>query len=130
MISSKPLETVVPQKTPGTFLGFPRCTDISQIDADIAILGIPYGDPYGIEGVTNDQSNAPAAIRQASYRLTLGLDYWDFDLGGTLLDERPVRVVEITPSRDLNEITCITAGQLILNFIGLTARNLPGANDS
>ncbi len=39
-------------------------------------------------------------------------------------------IVEITPSRDLNEITCITAGQLILNFIGLTARNLPGANNS
>lgn len=39
-------------------------------------------------------------------------------------------IVEITPSRDLNEITCITAGQLILNFIGLTARSLPGANNS
>ena len=39
-------------------------------------------------------------------------------------------IVEITPSTDLNEITCITAGQLILNFIGLTARNLPGTNNS
>jgi len=87
-------KTKAPQANPGSFLGFPLCNDSSNFDADIAILGIPFGDPYGIEGVTNDQSNAPSAIRRASHNLTLGLDHWDFDLGGTLLDEHPVRVVD------------------------------------
>lgn len=31
-------------------------------------------------------------------------------------------IVEITPKRDLNGISSLTAGQLILNFIGTTAR--------
>jgi agmatinase len=31
-------------------------------------------------------------------------------------------VVEITPSSDINRITCITAGRLIVNFIGAAAR--------
>jgi len=81
-------KTSAPQSIAETFLGFPLCTDVSQFNADIAILGIPYGDPYGIAGVTNDQSRAPAAIRRASADLTLGIDHWDFDLGGTLLDQR------------------------------------------
>ena len=87
-------KTSAPQTIAETFLGFPLCTDMSQFNADIAILGIPYGDPYGMTGVTNDQTRAPAAIRRASADLTLGLDHWDFDLGGTLLDERDVRVVD------------------------------------
>lgn len=83
-----------PKSLPATFLGFPLCSDISEFDADIAILGMPYGDPYGMQGVSNDQSRAPAAIRLESHGLTMGLDHWDFDLGGTLLDNRPVRVVD------------------------------------
>ena len=31
-------------------------------------------------------------------------------------------IVEITPKRDINGISSLTAGQLILNFIGATAR--------
>jgi agmatinase len=31
-------------------------------------------------------------------------------------------VVEITPSTDVNQITCITAGRLIVNLIGATVR--------
>ena len=83
-----------PENDPATFLGFPLCTDLAELEADIAILGIPFGDPYDIEGVSNDQSRAPAAIRCESHGLTLGLDHWDFDLGGTLLDDRAVRVVD------------------------------------
>ena len=88
------MKTIAPKEKPMTFLGFPLCTDILNFDADIAILGIPFGDPYGAEGVTNDQTRAPAAIRKASHDLSLGLDHWDFDLGGTLLDESPIRVVD------------------------------------
>jgi agmatinase len=31
-------------------------------------------------------------------------------------------VVEITPSTDVNQITCITAGRLIVNLIGMAVR--------
>jgi agmatinase len=31
-------------------------------------------------------------------------------------------IVEITPKRDINEISSLTAGQLIVNFIGAAAR--------
>ena len=35
-----------------TFLNFPLCLDLDQLDADFAILGIPYGAPYGDEIIT------------------------------------------------------------------------------
>jgi hypothetical protein len=108
--SMRSVQILPPPGEPGTFLGFPLCLDSSQLEADIAILGIPYGDPYGVAQVCNDQSRAPAAIRRESHGLAgkgrfIGMD-----------------IMEITPGRDLNGITCITAGQLILNFIGVTAR--------
>ena len=31
-------------------------------------------------------------------------------------------VVEITPKHDVNQITCVTAGRLIVNLIGQAAR--------
>ena len=31
-------------------------------------------------------------------------------------------VVEITPRHDVNQITCITAGRLIVNLIGMAVR--------
>ena len=37
-----PGQTEAPDTTPGTLLGFPLCTDVTQLDANIAILGIPY----------------------------------------------------------------------------------------
>jgi agmatinase len=44
--------------------------------------------------VTNDQSNAPSAVRRESARLSSGLDHWDFDLGGPLFDGRDIRVAD------------------------------------
>ena len=77
-----------------SFLNFPLALDLDALDAHVAILGIPYGDPYSIDEVTNDQTNAPTAVRQASDRISTGPDQWDFDLGGTLLDGRDVKVVD------------------------------------
>ena len=71
--------TVEPRTSPHTFLRFPLCTEFDRLEADIAILGLPYGDPYGIDEVTNDQTNAPTAVRRQSLRLSYGLDRWDFD---------------------------------------------------
>jgi agmatinase len=88
------LKTIPPRFTSGTFLGFPLCTDIDSLEADVAILGIPYGDPYSMDEVTNDQTNAPSAIRRESARLSIGLDQWDFDLGGPLFNGQNIRVVD------------------------------------
>ncbi len=84
--------TVAPQSEVSTFMGFPLCMKIDTLEADLAVLGIPYGDPYHMDEVTNDQSNAPSAVRRESARLSSGLDHWDFDLGGPLFDGRDIRV--------------------------------------
>ena len=88
------LKTIPPRFASNTFLGFPLCTEIDSIEADVAILGIPYGDPYSMDEVTNDQTNAPSAIRLESARLSIGLDQWDFDLGGPLFSGQDIRVVD------------------------------------
>ncbi len=70
------------------FLHFPACSSLATLDADFAILGIPFCQPYGEEEPANDQHNAPAAIRRESERLSLGLDRWDFDINATRADFR------------------------------------------
>ena len=88
------LLTIPPRFAPNTFLGFPLCTELDNLKADVAILGIPYGDPYSMDEVTNDQTNAPSAVRSESVRLSNGLAHWDFDLGGPLFSGRDVSVVD------------------------------------
>ena len=68
--------TVEPRQPPQTFMNFELALDLEHLEADIAILGIPYGDPYNIDEVSNDQTNAPTAIRQASQRISGGLERW------------------------------------------------------
>jgi agmatinase len=58
------------------------------------VLGIPYGSPYSIDEVTNDQTLAPTAVRQASDRAVRSLERYDFDIGGPLLDNRDVKFVD------------------------------------
>jgi len=86
--------TVEPRKDRQSFMNFDIALDLEQLDAHIAILGLPYGDPYNMDEVTNDQTNAPTAIRRASSRVCDRLDRWDFDLGGPLLADKPIRVVD------------------------------------
>ena len=91
--------TAAPAAACTTFMNFPLHTDLETLDANVAILGIPYGAPYAMDQVANDQSRAPGAIRAQSGRIGDGLDRWDFDLGGPplggpLLDGREVRVVD------------------------------------
>jgi agmatinase len=88
------LKTIPPRPASGTFLSFPLCTEIDSMEADFAILGIPYGDPYSMDEVTNDSTNAPSAIRLESARLSIGLDQWDFDQGGPLFSGQNIRVVD------------------------------------
>ena len=58
--------TVPPHAPFVTFLDFPHVSDLDSLQADIAIMGLPYGDPYTAAEVTNDQTNAPTAVRRAS----------------------------------------------------------------
>ena len=83
-----------PQAGGRTFLDYPAARVGEHLDADVAILGIPLGAPYPFEDLPNDQANAPSAIRQASERLVVGPDHWDFDLGGTVLADSGLKVVD------------------------------------
>jgi agmatinase len=76
-----------------TFSGFPACTNVAGLKADIAIIGIPHGTPYRL-GVPSQSAPAPTAIRRATQRYSSMVDSYDFDLGGPLLDKRDIRVVD------------------------------------
>jgi agmatinase len=90
-----PESLVQPPRHPyQTFLNFPLVTDLDTLQADVAVLGLPYGAPYRMSEVTNDQSNAPTAVRVASERLSQALDRYDFDLGGPLFAGKDIRAVD------------------------------------
>jgi agmatinase len=82
------------RRTPGTFLDSEAVTTLQGLSADIAFLGVPYGQAYSYEDITNDQSNAPTAMRNASTRIVRSLERYDFDLGGALYDGQPIRAVD------------------------------------
>ena len=86
--------TQAPGTRPRTFLDFPLALDLDALDADIAILGIPFGMPYSPESMANDQSRAPDAIPAAADDTGYTRTHFDFDLGGPLLDDRSIRVVD------------------------------------
>ena len=86
--------TAAPKREFQSFHDFPIATGLDNLDADIAILGIPFGDPYSMGEASNDQSNAPTHIRRHCERALRGLDRYDFDIGGTLLDGRDIKVVD------------------------------------
>ena len=90
--------TQAPPTAPGSFLGFPVELDLDNLTADIAILGVPYGLPYVVDELANDQSNAPDAIRQnaqdGAWAEPRTRTHYDWDLGGPLLDNRSVNVVD------------------------------------
>jgi agmatinase len=75
-------------------MNFPLCLNTDMLEADFAILGVPYGAPYGDDDIPNDQAAAPAAVRRESTRLCMGIDHWDFDLDGPLFDGHDIRVVD------------------------------------
>jgi agmatinase len=69
------------------FLGFPTQTNLDEISATFAILGIPYGVPYGPSGLHSDAGNAPNKTRERSFRYGHQANNYDFDLDGTLFGE-------------------------------------------
>ena len=86
--------TVPPKKEFQSFHNFPIINDLDNFKADVAFLGIPFGDPYSMGEASNDQSNAPTHIRRYCERALRGLDRYDFDIGGTLLNGEDITVVD------------------------------------
>jgi agmatinase len=66
------------------FLGTAFATDPSSIQAEVAILGVPFGWPYPRPGATAGCAAAPAAVRARSARMARFRDHWDFDLDGPM----------------------------------------------
>ncbi len=87
------LIVAVPDHRP-TFVGAPRCDDLAALRADVAVLGVPYGVPYGMEGSTSRSSTAPAAIREASLHYGRYLSHYDYDAGGELFGGRSVTIAD------------------------------------
>jgi agmatinase len=86
--------TIRPRQTPASFLHSEYVPDIEGLKADIAFLGIPYGEAYNYAAIVNDQTNAPTALRAASQPILRGLERYDFDIGGTLYDGKLIRAVD------------------------------------
>ena len=86
--------TVAPRAVHTTFMNAPYVADLDALDAHFAIIGMPYGDPYSMDEVTNDQTNAPTAVRRATARLS-PFGHWDFDVGGTIFDGKAIKLVDV-----------------------------------
>lgn len=88
--------TEAPKMSSRTFLDFPLAVDLDCLDADIAVLGIPFGMPYQASTMANDQSRAPDAIRCTptfeDIEYTKG--HYDFDLDGHLFAGKDIKVVD------------------------------------
>lgn len=66
-----------------TFMGLPRCRDLSRLTAPIALIGADCCTSYASVGAYC--AEAPAAIRAAASAYAAGLDHVNFDLGGPVL---------------------------------------------
>lgn len=78
------LHSVVGTAPSGTFLGLPAA-DPAVVEADFAILGVPYGVPYPSKKSGSGCAEAPKAIRRRSTRIAGFLGHHDFDTGQTML---------------------------------------------
>jgi agmatinase len=86
--------TVPPKQGHKSFLYSEVVTDLDRLEAGVAFLGIPHGDPYSMEDVNNDQRRAPTAVRQASDRAVRSLERYDFDVGDPIYAGKKIRVVD------------------------------------
>src|SRR5215217_9443548 len=109
------LTTPIPLGQP-TFIDAPRCTDLSTLVADFAIIGVPYGYSYTMDAVSSPSGPAPAAIREQSGSRTqcdITLEHYDFDFGGPLFAGHRVRIV------DCGDVT-MTPGAFFFNDTATT----------
>jgi agmatinase len=72
------------------FMGAEVHTDLSHLEAEVAILGVPFGWPYPRPGATAGCAEAPSAVRSRSQRMVRYREHWDFDLDRPLTFRRIV----------------------------------------
>ena len=77
-----------------TFMDVPRCLDLNALEADIAIIGVPYGVPYHMAGATQISSTAPGTVREQSMRFPRFLTHYDYDFGGDIFNGKNVTIVD------------------------------------
>jgi agmatinase len=77
-----------------SFLDVPRCDNLEELDADVAVVAFPYTVPYTVEWSRQPSSWAPGAIREASLRYPAFLAHHDMDFGSDLFAGRRVRIVD------------------------------------
>jgi agmatinase len=75
-----------------TFLGFRSSPDLRQLDAPIALLGVPGATPYSSVGAYC--KNGPAALRRAAAAMSANVDRHDFDAGGPLFPTGAAKPVD------------------------------------
>lgn len=80
--------TIPPKTGHKTLLYSELHLDLDTLDADIAVVGMPFGSAYSPNSFTNDQTKAPNALRALSDRMVREPDHYDFDIDGTLLQDR------------------------------------------
>lgn len=73
------------------FMGVPRAT-FAKLQADAVIFGAPAATPYAATGAYC--SGAPDAIRAAVTSYAGALAHMDFDLGGPMLGDPPIRAAD------------------------------------
>ncbi len=83
----------VPNHAP-TFIDAPRCTDLESLNADVAVIGVPYTIPYTLNASRQPSSTSPETIRGQSTRFAQYLNHYDFDFNGPILAGRNVRIVD------------------------------------
>lgn len=89
----RPRVIPVPEGRP-TMLKAPRCDNLDTLEADVAIIAMPYTVPYDLTWSRQPSSLAPAALREQSLRLADRLQHYDFEFGSDLLAGRTVRIAD------------------------------------
>lgn len=79
-----------------SFAGLPVCTQLKDLEADIAIIGLHFVSPYPqkLTAIQTAVETAPDAIRLRSSVFIDHLDHYDFDFNDVLLANRQVRIVD------------------------------------
>ena len=77
------------------FLGCPVADDVTQLDADVVVLGIPHGVSHVVDDEQRVLARAPAAVRDASQQFAEDLTHHDFDLGRPFLRGGGPRLVDV-----------------------------------
>ncbi len=82
-----------------TFLGFPACADLSRLEAEVAILGVPAATPYRSVGAYC--AGAPAALRAAMAGYAANRGHQDFDLLAAPFADAPSGGARVADCGDL-----------------------------